>query len=119
MTIHGKVKLINLTPHTVRLLDEDGNVLVEIEPSGEVARVSEDVSEAGSVLVDGKKVPVSDVKTGTVSGLPGRGHGVLLIVSRAVALAVPERDDLVVPFPLVRDENGRVVGARGLARIRR
>lgn len=60
---------------------------------------------------------VREVRTGEVTGLPPKGHGVLYIVSRAVAAAV-DRDDVVVPYPLVRDETGRIIGAAGLARIK-
>jgi hypothetical protein len=38
-------------------------------------------------------------------------------VSRPVAERVAGRSDAVVPYPLVRDEQGQVVGAGGLAYI--
>lgn len=43
----------------------------------------------------------------------------LLIVSRLVAEACPERDDLVVPDDTVRDDAGRIIGCRALARVGR
>lgn len=33
------VSFVNLTPHVIRIADEDGNILREIEPSGRLARV--------------------------------------------------------------------------------
>ena len=38
------------------------------------------------------------------------------VLSRVVKTALPDRDDLVVPDELVRDDAGRVVGCRRLSR---
>lgn len=42
---------------------------------------------------------------------------VLFIVSRVVAEAAKDRDDLLIPDDVARDEEGRVIGCRALARI--
>jgi hypothetical protein len=41
----------------------------------------------------------------------------LYIVSRVVAEAARDRDDLVVPDNVIRDDQGRVIACRALARV--
>jgi hypothetical protein len=55
------------------------------------------------------------VEYGHATGLPAPDGGWFL-VSRALALALPERTDLLVPYREVRDGSGTVVGCRALAR---
>lgn len=66
----------------------------------------------------GSSVPLALTGLGAMDGFPEPRDGWLFIVSRAVAER-SDRTDLVVPDSIVRDEDGRVVGARALARIRR
>lgn len=107
------MKLRNFTPHKVVLVKSDGD-RIEIPPEGTVPRVRMEVRETGEVL----GVPVVETVAAGVEGLPEPRPGVYYIVSRAVAAACPDRDDLLVPDDLVRDGEGRVIGARRLARIR-
>jgi len=107
------MKLVNLTPHKVTLVKPDGSQ-IEIPPEGRCPRVRMEVREAGEVL----GVPVVETVAAGVEGLPEPRPGVYYIVSRAVAAACPGRDDLLVPDDLVRDGEGRVIGARRLARVR-
>lgn len=100
---------INLTPHTLNV-HANGDV-VSIAPSGEIARVSSVSVEAGSI--DG--IPTVRTELGEVTGLPKPQEGVFLIVSGMVASAAP-RSDVLSPGDLVRDENGRPIGCRGLRR---
>ncbi|MHA1835027.1 MAG: hypothetical protein ACTSV7_13710 [Candidatus Baldrarchaeia archaeon] len=114
--MNAKIYLKNLTPHGVRIVDEQGNLLVEILPSGQVARLVEEVSRRGDLEVEGEKIPLYQKKMGRVEGLPAPKEGTLYIVSLPVAQALAGlRNDLVVPHPLVRDSEGKVIGAGGLA----
>jgi len=134
--------LINLTPHQITLLSldyHDGSEVV-IAPSGKVARCEVETQKVGSVWgcgAHGFDVEIAVVRTtfGAVytcdaggnrlhDGLPSPGDitgkyhtfdG--YVVSRAVAEALGPREDVFFPTDLVRDEEGRVVGARALARI--
>lgn len=54
---------------------------------------------------------------GEVDGLPAPRAGVTYIVSRVVAEAAREREDLLVPGGLVRDGSGRVLGCLYLTRL--
>lgn len=99
----------NLTPHDVVVHHPDGQVRI---PSEGVARVLDHPREDS--VVDG--VPILALTTGDVVGLPDPEPGVLLLVSRVLALAVTDRADLVFPFGEIRDESGRIVAVAALAR---
>ena len=122
-----KKKIINLTPHEVRLLDDEGNT-VAVFPSEGVVRLEEkkeligyleeervtfgiydDPYESPSVA----RIPVYRKEFGATN-LPEKREGVYYIVSSLVAQAFP-RDDFLVPDQLVRDSEGRVIGARSFA----
>jgi hypothetical protein len=109
------MRLVNLTAHKVTLVTPDGDLT--IEPSGQVARVSEIYSHIDEIEVGEAKLPFGHVSYSAIEGLPDPEPGVLYIVSRPVAERATDRNDLVVPYRLVRDEAGAVVGAAGLARI--
>jgi hypothetical protein len=115
------VRLVNLTPHPVTLIDGEGKALT-IPPSGTVCRAEERVEILGHVEVEGLgTLPVRRVEYGVPVGLPDAEPGVGYIVSslaaRAVAIHCPERQDVYIVADPVRDEQGRIVGARALARV--
>lgn len=58
-------------------------------------------------LADGQVVTIDPA-------LPDPVPGTVHIVARVVAAQAPERDDLVWPDDLIRDDQGRVVGCRAL-----
>lgn len=116
-----KVKLVNLTPHTVNLIHRDQvapDETFNVPPSGTVARVAMQ-SRCIDTLILGEygeaAVRLMVVSPGPVEGLPAPEPGVLYIVSRVVLSASPDRDDLVVPDELQRDEKGRVIAAGALS----
>ena len=102
---------INLTPHEVTLVDNQGNVVLVIKPEETSARVQ---SERKSFRVPGLG-QVTRVTLGEVSGLPDYQYGTWLIVSRMVAEALPERADLIIPDETVRDSEGRIIGCKSFA----
>lgn len=111
------MQLINLTPHPLTLIGQDGAVLLTQAPDGPMARCAEDRRELGAVtLQDGASVPLRSVGFGAVTGLPAPRDGVLYVVSRATAEAATGRDDVVYPDEQVRDDDGRIIGCRALAR---
>jgi hypothetical protein len=111
------VRLINLTPHPVNLLLEGRTITVP--PEGVVARVREEIlPDTGIVLDGGVEIPVVRKVLREVVGLPEPSEGVFFIVSLAVAQAARDREDLLIPDDFVRDEEGRIVGARRLSRLR-
>lgn len=110
------MRLINLTPHPLTIWSGEA-IVINQRPDGPMARCAETRTAADAVTVDGHELPVSVVGFGEVTGLPAPQDGVLYVVSRATAEAVPDRADVVYPDGQVRDEQGRIVGCRGLARV--
>lgn len=101
----------NLTPHDVRILDDNNEVVVAMVSEG-IARVSSE-----SKVVDTLNgVPITETVFGEVTGLPPEAEDTYYVVSRMVASAASERRDLLVPGLQVRDEQGRVVGCKSLDR---
>lgn len=104
------MKFINLTPHEINIYS--GETLIKTVPaSGTVARRKQWEGILGTI--DG--ITITKQFFGAVQGVPDREEGVAYIVSRIVADALTFRDDLFIPGPMVRDENGRVIGCQGLS----
>ena len=100
-------KLVNMTPHTVKLVNDFG--ILEM-PSAGVARVSSTQEELGRVV----GVPLVRATFGEVTGLPAPEEGTMYVVSAMVRAALPGRTDLASPGDLVRDEAGQVIGCKSL-----
>lgn len=113
------MKLINLTPHTVTIVDGDNNVIASIPSSG-VARADQTDIPSGSIEFEGASILVVKTEFGGVE-LPEPTEGVAYIVSNItvqVAKAVGRSvEDLFFPSGVpVRDANGQIIGVRALAR---
>lgn len=114
------MKLVNLTPHTVTIVDSQGKKL-SIPPEGVVPRVQELHPHVGELNYEGVQIPLVRAvypDGQAVQGLPEPQPGVLLLVSRMVFDACPNRTDLAVPDTspgsVIRDEAGRITGVRQL-----
>jgi hypothetical protein len=108
--------IINLTPHAVTILGEDGSVVAEFASAG-VARAKQTDVPAGDV--DG--IPTVRSTFGAPEGLPEHAAGVFYVVSAITANAATAAGrtttDLLVTSGPVRDGEGRIIGCRALARI--
>lgn len=111
------MKIINLTPHAIHLMPEgpEGSV-VTIPPSGIVARCATQREVIGNIEVGGIYVPVHRTTFGKVTGLPDPQPDTIYVVSALVAQAV-HREDICIVDDAVRDSEGRIIGARALARV--
>ena len=114
-------KIINLTPHTINVLDENKKPVITLPTSGAVARVSTTRQVVGHIITDTTPpatVWVSRVAYGEVVGLPeyNQDSDVFYVVSSLVKAALPNRGDLLTPGELVRNEAGQPVGCIGLDR---
>lgn len=105
--------IINLTPHAINFLREDNSVLATVEPSGTIARASQTREAVGEV----NGIVVNQCSYGSVTGLPDPQDGTIYLVSALTAQACPERPDVFITDDAVRDENGRIIGCRAIARI--
>nr|WP_278861503.1 hypothetical protein [Catenibacterium mitsuokai] len=106
------IVLVNMTPHNLDIIQTDGNTLT-VAPSGIVPRCSSSEEIDGTI---GDLIQITRQTLGEVEGLPDPVPGAFYIVSRLVASAA-NRPDLLVPGPLVRDDQGRVIGCNGLSRL--
>ena len=110
-------QLVNLTPHTINLVAEDGNQLLSLESQG-IARVASTTEVVGYLQVGGVAVPQTHTTFGEIEGLPEQAPGVGYIVSNMIISALAQqgvhRDDLFTPGMQVRDDQGRVIGCRSL-----
>ena len=102
---------INLTPHEVTLVDDAGSPLLVIVPEEISARCA--VKREIAFTVDG--IAVNRNVFGEVVGLPEPVTGTYYIVSRIVAEAAKERDDLLIPDETVRDNSGQIIGCKSFA----
>lgn len=113
----------NLTPHPVIIRDNEGNALVTIPPTGEMARVAEVNTPDTPIMIDGVEVTVGrKAFTGTVQGLPAQPDGettfvVPLLTAVAAKATGRSTTDLLVPGIPTRDANGTVNGCTSLARL--
>lgn len=105
------MKFVNLTPHNVRVVDDQGNLVAEFSPSGALARVA---SKSETVAVE-EGIVLSATVFGEVSGVPAPENDTMYIVSLLVRSALPARTDLVSPDGLVRDAAGQPVGCKGFS----
>jgi hypothetical protein len=104
------MQIINLTPHKITIL---GDRKLVLEPSGIIPRAEQHREQVGSV--DG--IPINRVSYGSPVGLPEPKAGTIYIVSALTAKAAKGRKDLYIVDDSVRDESGRIIGCRALARV--
>jgi len=112
------LNIVNLTPHALNLMPAGPTgPVVTIPPSGQVARCATSRVQVDTVTVDGITVPVNRTEFGAVTGLPDPQPDTIFIVSAVVAQAVPNRPDVFIVDDAVRDDQGRIIGARALAHV--
>lgn len=111
-----RAKIINLTPHDIVIVCGDKKVVLE-RATGEIPRCSVNRREVEKVEINGLEIPITQVEFGEVENLPEPKDNVFYIVSRAIAEALPNRTDLLIPDDTIRDEQGRIVGCKSLCRV--
>ena len=101
--------MINLTPHTIVILDEKTGKTLVIPASGTIARVEQTYQKAGTVAIEGLPVDVVRSKFGEVTGLPDGDTPVL--VSGLVLSALKGRPNTYAPdtnVGAIRNEKGHI-----------
>ena len=101
----------NCTPHKVSIYADD--TILEFPSCGIVPRCEQHEELIGKI----DNIQITKQIFGEVTDLPEQEDGVYLIVSRLVATACPNRSDLLIPGPLIRDAEGKIVGCKGLSKI--
>jgi hypothetical protein len=103
-------EIINLTPHEI--IVESGIYAGVYPASGQLARIEEKLSTGG----DGTEIVTYSSK---ITGLPDPRPGTVYVVSTMTAMAaVPtNRTDIMAPYGVTRDADGRIVGTKQLVRV--
>ena len=110
----------NYTPHPIRIIKVNSNDLITelvatFPPEKVSVRLEQKTLQAGYINTFGAKIPITKTEFGKAENLPEPKDGVYLIVSRLIKTAYPNREDLLVPNEIVRDEEGKTIGALSLA----
>lgn len=111
------MRLINLTPHPITIVNDNCEQIALYPPSGTVVRAGSTQSECG--MVDG--IPLVETVFDLIDELPEPQEGTAYIVSWLVITNLPyPRYDFVAPDTgpdsAVRDEDGRIIAVRRLQR---
>ena len=123
------MKIVNLTPHPITITVN--NKTIKYPPTEQPLRLKEETElidyieeeiislgayddpyESPSIV----KIPLYR-KRFIVENLPPRRPDTLYIVSSVIAQLCPDRDDFIVPNNLIRDNEGKVIGARSFANL--
>lgn len=117
----------NMTPHVVTLIVE--GVRVDF-PSEGIIRATQKDEQVGEVVTDlkigeagsaGFTIPVFKSTFGAPEGVPTLKDDAMYIVSslafQSLKAAGYDMSHFVVPSGTIRDEQGRIIGCKGFARI--
>jgi hypothetical protein len=120
------MRIRNLTPHPITLVgNTTGEESITLQPSGIIARLSVSREQLSPVEINGGEIvgdevmpiittiPVSRSNFGEIVNLPEQEEGVIFVASALVAER-SNRADVYSVGELIRDQNGVVIGARGL-----
>jgi hypothetical protein len=106
-------EIVNLTPHTVTIVNSDNQIVREY-PSQGFARIATSSQIVGEI--DG--IAVSQTVMGAIQGLPEPDGESVFIVSMPVAQICSQRSDVVAPDtgPTAYRIDGKIIGVRQFAR---
>jgi len=103
------MKLINATEHPIRIVHEDGTLITEIPPSGIVIRLLSSTVVPVDTF-DG--IPITKTYLRHLPICPRKKMECIILFLQMIKNAFPQREDLLVPTQMVRDENDTIVGAQ-------
>ena len=108
--------IVNLTPHTVNVVAEDGSIKAAF-PSEGIARASQTAEHVGEL----NGIELVSMKFGATEDLPAPEDGTYYIVSVITANAAKAEgrttSDLVITADPVRDDSGRIIGCKRFALV--
>lgn len=109
-------RIINLTPHTINIVDGVGNKIVDLPSEGEARAVQKNVN-FGSL----GDIPLVRAEFGEPIGLPEPAENTFYVVSAITANAAKAAgrttDDLLLTAETVRNEKNQIIGCKALAKI--
>lgn len=109
-----RYELENLTGKHLNLYNMAGKYINNIPMSDKPVPTYEKGTEPCGVL---RGIPLVTQDFHHIENLPDEQPGTFYIVSRMVALAAPDRRDLLIPGPLIKEKDGEVIGCKGLTRV--
>lgn len=104
----------NLTPHSVNYISEE-DIIISIEPEKTPARCFQSIVSDGTLKTAIGNFNLSKSKFGKVENIPEQEDGVYYIVSRLVLSACADRNDLLVPNEIVRNDSGQIIGCKSFS----
>lgn len=110
------MQLINYTKHWIQIWQDD-KFMLAIQPQPEPLRCKENYELLEKIEAYGKSVEIGLLSYSSYVELPLPEKDTLLIVSVLVAQQYPWRQDLVVPYDLVHNQEGSIIGCRKLVRV--
>jgi hypothetical protein len=108
------MEIVNLTPHPLNIKTVDDRIIT-IQPSGELARVSESREQLPVINHREGNISVTRATYGEIENLPDPEDGKIFVVSALVLARARGRNDVFAPGLAIRDEAGRVIGCDGLS----
>ena len=113
--------MLNLTPHEIVIVDEEGAEIVSFSASGTIARVATSEKEVGVWNYDGDYIAIVVGEKGEVTGLP-EDKDVQFLVSGMVLDALgPEYHNIAFApdtgASAIRDSQGRIIGVTRLRTV--
>ena len=110
------IELVNLTPHEVNFVDKEDNEIITIPPSGTIVRVDKQQVPIVCIGVGDKTIPYIKIHYTEIQELPPKKKNTLYIVSTLCA-QYSDREDLVILEDLARNKEGKIIGARAIAKL--
>ncbi len=109
--------IINLTPHKINIVDEEGDVIKVFESEG-VARAAQKDVKIG--MLEG--IQIIETEFGEPIDLPEYDQGTYYIVSaitaKAASLSGRNTRDLLLTGKTVRNSDGQIIGCQALAKYK-
>lgn len=117
--------MINLTPHEIVIVEQDGSEIVSFPASGVIARVSVTEKVTGMISFDGIPVDIISSDFGEVEGLPAlselEGHERFLVSSMVLDRLGSEWSGIAFApdtgKSAVRNEKNHIVGVTRLRTV--
>ena len=111
------MEIINLTPHKINIVDNDGKLIKVFESEG-VARAAQKDVEIGAL----EGIQIIETEFGEPVGLPEYSQGTYYIVSaitaKAASLSGRNTRDLLLTGKTVRNSDGQIIGCQALAKYK-
>ena len=120
------IRLVNLTPHSIKVFDDRNQMVEEIPSSKLPVRVVEScIARYGmAVKTDRKMVHgflVKELVESKISNMPDKKQNTMYIVSRVAAQYIArymQRDDILTIADYVRDpKSGVILGCRNFCKV--